>query len=137
MKPSSIRSCSPHAPSPRRVQRGVTLFGLLFWGIIIGFLGYLLVVTLPTVNEYLTIQRAVNKIAQSNPSTVAEARTAFDRQKDIEYSISSISGKDLTVTKENDRVVVGFKYDKEVPIMGPVYLLIKYEGRSQLGRSIN
>jgi hypothetical protein len=63
---------------------------------------------------------------------VAEARQAFDRQKDIEYSISSITSKDLAITKENDRVVISFAYDKEVPIAGPVYLLIKYEGRSQV-----
>jgi hypothetical protein len=114
-----------------RVQRGITLFGLLFWAIVVGFFGYLLVRTLPTVNEYMTILRAVTKIAATNPSTVAEARQAFDRQKDIEYSISSISGKDLTITKENDKVVITFAYDKEVPIAGPVFLLIKYEGRSQ------
>jgi Domain of unknown function (DUF4845) len=117
--------------APRRAQRGVTMFGLMFWAILIGFAGYLLVRTLPTINEYLTVQRAVNKIAQSNPATVAEARIAFDRQKDIEYSIDSITGKDLTITKENDRVVIGFAYDKLVPIVGPVFLLIKYEGRSQ------
>jgi len=108
------------------------MFGLLFWAIVIGFFGYLLVRALPTVNEYMTIQRAVTKIAASNPATVAEARQAFDRQKDIEYSISSITSKDLAITKENDRVVISFAYDKEVPIAGPVYLLIKYEGRSQV-----
>jgi hypothetical protein len=90
-----------------------------------------LVRTLPTVNEYLTIQRTVNQIAQNNPSTVAEARQAFDRQREIEYSIVSVTGKDLTVTKENDRVVIGFAYNKEVPIWGPVYVLLKYEGRSK------
>ena len=143
MKQSSYRSSGPRARcrtdrggSPFRVQRGVTLFGLMFWAIVVGFFGYLLVRTLPTVNEYLTIQRAVNKIAQGNPATVAEARQAFDKQKDIEYAIGSISGKDLTVTKENDRVVIGFAYDKEVAIAGPVYLLIKYEGRSLGGRSV-
>lgn len=115
----------------RRPQRGLTLFGLLFWAIVVGFVGYVAVVTLPTVNEYWTILRTVNKIAESPPSTVAEIRTAFDRQKDIEYSIQSVSGRDLDITKENDRVVIGFAYDKEIPLMGPVYLLIKYEGRSR------
>jgi hypothetical protein len=62
---------------------------------------------------------------------VAEVRRAFDRQKDIEYSISSISGKDLLVTKENDKVVIGYAYEKEIPVMGPVFILIKYEGRSR------
>lgn len=117
--------------SAKGSQRGITLFGLLFWAIIIGFLAYLVVRVLPTMNEYFTIQRTINTIAATQPSTVAEARAAFDKQKEIEYSITAISGKDLTVTKENDRVVLGFAYNKEVPIYGPVFVLIKYEGRSK------
>lgn len=114
----------------RQRQRGVTLFGLLFWGIVVGFLGYLAVRVLPTVNEYATIQRAIDKIAASDPSTVAQARSDFEKQKNVEYSIESISGKDLLITKENDKVVIAYRYDKEIPIAGPVFLLIKYEGRS-------
>ena len=117
--------------SARSRQRGVTMFGLLFWAVLLGFLGYVLVRTLPTINEYLTIQRTVDKVAAAQPATVAEARTAFDRQKEIEYSIVSITGRDLTITKENDRVVIGYAYNKEVPIVGPVYILLKYEGRSK------
>lgn len=118
-------------PVPRGRQRGLTLFSLLFWGILVGFVGYLLVRTLPTLNEYFTIQRTVDKVAKEQPATVAAARQAFDKQKDLEYSISSISGRDLTITKENDQVVIGFAYEKEIPVMGPVYILLKYEGRSK------
>ena len=114
----------------RAAQRGLTLFGLLFWAALIGFIVYLVVRVVPTLNEYYTIQRAVDQIAQAQPATVAEARAAFDKQRDLEYSIGSISGKDLVVTKENDRVVLAFAYDKIIPIYGPVYILIKYEGRS-------
>ena len=114
-----------------RGQRGITLFGLMFWATLIGFTGYLLVRTLPTVNEYMTIQRTIEQVANASPSTVAETRQAFDKQKGIEYSIEAISGKDLIVTKENDKVVVAFAYDKLIPIYGPVNLLIKYEGRSK------
>ena len=119
------------ARSPRARQRGVTLFGLMFWSLFFGFFGYVLVRTLPTVNEYLTIQRTVEKIAASQPATVNEARIAFDRQKEIEYSIAAISGKDLQITKENDKVVISYAYNKEVPLWGPVYILLKYEGRSK------
>jgi hypothetical protein len=118
-------------PNRARAQRGVSLIGLLAWAIIVGFVGYVAVRVLPTVNEYLTIQRAVNRIATEGPATVAEVRKAFDRQKDIEYAISAISGKDLEVTKENDKLVIRFAYDKEIPIVEPVYLLMKYKGRSQ------
>lgn len=115
----------------RSRQRGMTLFGLLFWAVAVGFVAYVVVRVVPTLNEYATIQRAVEKIAAAQPATVAEARQAFDKQRDLEYSITAISGKDLTVTKENDRVVLGFAYNKEIPIYGPVFILIKYEGRSK------
>lgn len=119
------------ARHPRGRQRGVTLFGLMFWALLFGFVGYVLVRTLPTVNEYLTIQRTVEKVAASQPPTVNEARLAFERQKDIEYSITSITAKDLQITKENEKVVISYAYNKEIPLFGPVYILLKYEGRSR------
>ena len=115
----------------RRAERGVTLFGLLFWAIVVGFVALIGMRVLPTMNEYFTIQKAVNKIAKDNSSTVPQIRSAFDKQKEIEYSIQSISAKDLNITKENDKVVISFAYDKEIELMKPVYLLIKYEGRSK------
>ena len=119
------------AGQARTAQRGVTLFGLMFWALLIGFTGYLLVRILPTLNEYFTIQRAVERVAASGPATVPEARKAFDKQREIEYSIESIAGKDLEITKENDKVVIRFAYNKAIPIYGPVYVLMKYEGRSK------
>ena len=112
-------------------QRGVTMFGLLFWAIIVGFFALLGMRVLPTMNEYFTIQRTINKIAAEGATTVPEIRSAFEKQKDIEYAISSIGGKDLVITKENDKVVIQFAYDKEIEVMKPVYILIKYEGRSK------
>ena len=115
----------------RRGARGITLLGLLMWAIIIGFAALLAMRVLPTMNEYFTIQKAVNKIASEGFATVPEIRAAFEKQKEIEYSIQSISAKDLDITKEDDRVVIRFAYDKEVEIMSPVYLLIKYQGSSK------
>jgi len=112
-------------------QRGITLFGLLFWAILVGFVALVGMRVLPTINEYVTIQKAIDKIARERATTVPEIRSAFEKQKEIEYSIQSIGGKDLKVTKENDKVVIGFAYDRQIELMDPVYLLIKYEGRSK------
>jgi hypothetical protein len=118
-------------PVSSRRQRGVTLFGLMFWAVLIGFGALITMRVLPTLNEYYTIQRAVDKIAKEGGATVPEIRAAFERQKQIEYSITSIGSKDLQVTKDNEKIVVSFAYDKEIELMAPVYLLIKYEGRSK------
>jgi Domain of unknown function (DUF4845) len=115
----------------KRRQRGVTLFGLMFWAIVIGVTALVVMRVLPTVNEFYTIQRAVDKIAREGGTTVPEIRASFDKTKQIEYSITSIDGKDLQITKENEKVVVSFAYDKEIELVAPVYLLIKYEGRSK------
>ncbi|WP_309626095.1 DUF4845 domain-containing protein [Methylibium sp.] len=115
----------------RRDQRGVTLIGLVFWGVLVASVALVVIKVLPTMNEYFTIQRAVNKLATSGGNTVPEIRKAFERQKDIEYAITSINAKDLEITKENERLVIKFAYDKEIELVEPVYLLIKYRGRSQ------
>jgi hypothetical protein len=112
-------------------QRGITLMGLLFWGGVLGFLSVVGMKVLPTINEFFTIEKAVNKVAKEGGNTVPEIRNAFEKQKEIEYSISSISSKDLNITKVNDKVVVSFAYAKEIELFGPVSLLIKYEGHSK------
>jgi len=99
--------------------------------VLIAFAGYVVMRVTPTVTEYLAIKRAVSHIAASNPATVTEARQAFERQKEVEFGIRSLSGSDLEVTKVNDRVVIAFDYEKVVPVWGPVSLLIRYEGRSK------
>jgi Domain of unknown function (DUF4845) len=121
--------------SMRRVgrarQRGITLFGLMFWAIVVGFVALVTMKVLPTLNEYFTIQKAVNKIATQGGSTVPELRNAFEKQKEVEYSIQAVSGKDLNITKENDKIVISFAYDKEIELVEPVFLLIKYKGHSK------
>ena len=112
----------------RQRQQGMSLFSMVFLAVIVGFVGLVTMRVLPTVNEYLTVERAIKKIIAENPGSVPSIRSAFDRQKDIEYSISSISGSDLEITQQGDKTVVSFAYDKEVPVIEPVFLLIKYRG---------
>lgn len=112
-------------------QRGVSLIGLLFWAIVIAFAALLAMKVFPTVNEYLTIKRTVERIAKENPATVADVRKAFERQQNVEYSIETIGPKDLEVTKEGDTLVIRFAYNKEVALFDPVYLLMKYKGEGR------
>jgi len=113
-----------------RRQRGISLIGLLFWGVVIAFVGVVAAKTFPTVLEYYTIKRVINRIVVSNPSTVPAVRAEFDRAKQVEYSIESISSADLVVTKDNEKLRISFAYDKQIELGGPVYLLIKYQGQS-------
>lgn len=113
-----------------RKQRGISLIGLLFWGVVIAFVAVVGMKVVPTTMEYFTIQKTVNKIASGNPATVAAAREEFNRIKSVEYSIG-LDASDLVVTKENDKVVIEFAYQREIHVGGPAYLVMKYEGRSR------
>ena len=115
----------------RSNQRGVTLLGLMFWAVVVGMGAVIVMSVLPTVNEYATIQKAVNKLAKEGGTTVQEIRNNFEKIKQIEYSISSIDSKDLIITKQNEKIVIRFAYDKQIPLVEPVYLLIKYEGEAR------
>jgi Domain of unknown function (DUF4845) len=109
-------------------QQGISLFGLIFFGGILAFLGIVAAQVIPPVNEYLSIKKHVNTV-KSQGTTVQEIRSKFDATAYVQ-DIKTVTGKDLDITKENDKIKIKFAYNKEVPIMGPVSLLIKFAGQS-------
>jgi len=114
-----------------RSQRGVTMFGLLFWAVLVGAVSVVAIKLFPVVTEYQTITRMVNKLAREGGSTVPEIRMSFDRYSTVEYGVESITARDLEISKEDDKVVISFAYDKEIELFDPVYLVLKFKGRSK------
>ena len=110
-------------------QRGISFIGLLIVGGMLAFLGVFVAQIFHTAIEYNAILKAANKAAKEGNSVV-EVRNLFDRAGQID-DIKSIAGKDLEVTKEGDKIVVSFAYEKEIPLGGPAYLLLKYAGKSK------
>ena len=109
-------------------QRGISFLGLLFVGGVLAVGGVIAAQVFPTFVEYQAVLKAVNRAKDA--STVAEARSIFDKAAEID-DIKSISGKDIEVTKEGEKVVVSFSYTREIHLTGPAYLLLKYNGRSK------
>ncbi|MBI5279373.1 MAG: DUF4845 domain-containing protein [Burkholderiales bacterium] len=111
----------------RARQKGISFFGLIFVIAVLAAVGVVAAQAFPTVMEYQAILKAVNKAALEN--TVQGVKTSFDKAAQID-DIQSIGGKDLVITKEGDKVVVSFAYDKQIHMFGPAYLLLKYKGAS-------
>ena len=112
-------------------QRGISFVTLIFILAVLGGVGAMVLQALPSFLEYQAALKAINKAKDG--TTVVEIRNAFDRAADID-NISTIRGKDLTITKNGEQVVVSFAYDKEFHMFGPAYLLLKYTGSSRPGR---
>ena len=109
-------------------QAGVSLLGFIFVVGVLACVGVLGAQAFPTVLEYQAALKAVQKASAGN--TVGEVKTIFDKAAQID-DINAISGKDLIVSKEGDKVVVAFAYNKEIHMFGPAFLLLKYVGRSK------
>jgi Tfp pilus assembly major pilin PilA len=112
----------------KKNQAGISFIGLLF---VVGVLASLAVLgaqAFPTVVEYQAVLKAVQKAAAG--STVPEVRQIFDKAAEID-NIRSIAGRDLDISKEGDKVIVKFAYNKEIHMFGPAYLLLKYTGQSR------
>jgi hypothetical protein len=109
-------------------QRGISFIGVLFVVGVLAFAGVIAAQAFPTVVEFQAITKAATKAAAG--ASVTEVRTIFDKAAQID-DIKSISGKDHEVSKEGDKTVVSFAYNKEIHIAGPAFLLIKYAGRSK------
>ncbi len=121
---------------PRRLasQRGTSVFGLAVIAVIVCFFLLMGARVFPSVNEYLTIRKAVSSIMRGNPSSPADVRKSFDKTTEVEYSIKTITGKDLDIVQLPDGGMrTSFAYDIEIPIFEPVFLLVKYSGSAATG----
>ena len=109
-------------------QRGASMLGVLFIVGVLACVGLIAAQAMPTALEYQAVLKAVQKAKSGN--TVPEIKSIFDKAAQID-DITSIAAKDLEITKEGDKVVVKFAYNKEIHMFGPAYLLLKYVGRSK------
>jgi beta-lactam-binding protein with PASTA domain len=110
----------------RHQQRGMSFVGLLIVGVVVACTFVIGAQVAPTVIEYQAIVKAAKK--SQDGSTVPEVRSIFDKAAQID-DIKSITGKDLAVTKNGDKTVVQFEYNREIPLFGPAFLLLKYNNK--------
>ena len=113
-----------------RYQRGVTLSGLLVWGIVIAIVAILGMRVVPEVIDYYKIKKGVTATAaNANGKTVAEIRAMYGRYAEVDHT-QTVSPADLDISKEGGEVVIAFAYEKRIPLFANVSLVIEFEGSS-------
>lgn len=111
----------------KRQSRGITMFGILI-GIIVLITAVLPAIrSIPSLMEYQAITRAV-KQAREKAATRADVVIAFDKQAAID-DITSLKGEDLEVLDAGGSIqAVRFSYKREIPLYGPIGIVITYSG---------
>ena len=106
-------------------QRGLSLTGLLLILAICGLFAVLAMKIFPTFLEFRSARVGIMAAKKANGG-VKEMREAFDRTADIN-AITSITGRDLLFTKDTGEQHVAFSYDKDIPLIDNVKLVIHYQ----------
>jgi len=126
---AAARKLSGRSISRATHQRGLSLVSLIFVGVIVVILLTIGMKIVPALSEYLAVERAVQKVA-SEGQTVADIRHAFDRYATVD-DIKSITGKDLDITKDGERIVVSYSYSYSVPVLDNVRIVIDFSGSNR------
>jgi len=115
----------------RNRQLGVSLIGLILGSVVLIFVLLLGMKTLPPYLEFFTAKKFITQIAQEQRGgSVYEIRKAWQLKTAIE-DVTSITEKDLEITKEGGEVVISFAYRKDVPLFANVGVYLDFAANSK------
>ncbi|WP_454764463.1 DUF4845 domain-containing protein [Cupriavidus campinensis] len=109
-------------------SRGFSLWSLLVVIVIVIAVVLPAVKAIPSMIEFFSVKRAVN-YAKDRSANRKEVVANFDRQAQIDR-IEVIKGEDLDVSEDEAGRIrsIDFSYRTEIPVYGPLSLLITYSG---------
>lgn len=110
-------------------QRGITLTGVIFVGMILLLVTIVGMKIIPEVIEYAKIVSNIKAVAQDpalKQASAAEVRSAYNRRAIVDHT-SAIQARDVEVTRDGNTLILSFAYRKEIRLFGPVGLVIDFE----------
>ena len=121
----------------RKKQQGVSLIGMLLWGIVIVFVALVVMKLVPAYTEYFTIKKVLFDIGQ-DPDIKTMSNGAI-RDKFVKRSliddIHSVKANDLDITKEGGVTVVSVDYPFQTKLIGNISLLVDFHASSESGET--
>jgi hypothetical protein len=102
------------------------------WSVVLVFAALLLFKIGPPYVEFLTIQSNLKAVANDPEGRSGVRRVVedlFDRRSAIE-NITSVSARDIIITKQGDGVVLSFEYTKCVPVVFNIRACMDYHATS-------
>lgn len=109
-----------------KAQQGISLSGLIVSLAILSVAVIFAMRLIPAYIEYNSIKNGI-AAAKSAGGTIREMQQAFNRHTDIN-DVEAIRAGDLIFTRDGDVVEISFAYEKRLPLMGNVSLLIDFAG---------
>ena len=117
----------------RRQQRGVTLVGMVLWGVVIVFVALVAMKLVPAYTEFITIKKILTDVggeAGLKNMSNAEIRDRFARRAMID-NISTITSADLKISRDGGKAVISVEYTFQTPLVANVSLLADFSASSE------
>ena len=112
-------------------QKGLTLTGLLLWGMLISLVA---ITGFKLVPEYVTYYKilAATKAAANDAAgkNFEEIRTTFSRRLEVDH-VTILTPADLRISREGDSVVLSFAYERKVPLVHNISFLLDFQGTAR------
>ena len=113
-------------------QRGITLSGVMFFMILVGFSAYSAARVLPGYFDYWSVQRIMkNVVEQPNiqDSKERDIRAKFVKELQIN-NIETVNSEDLLVEWIPNGVRLSVDFSVKKPFMGPVSLCLDFQAEA-------
>ena len=107
-------------------QAGISLSGLIVALAVIGVAGIFAMRMVPAYIEYNAIKSGIAQV-KSTGGSIREMQQAFNRHTSVN-DVEAVRGQDLVFSRDGDEMQISFAYEKRLPLMGNVSLLIDFAG---------
>ena len=113
-------------------QRGMGLLALIFWALVSVFIFMVALKILPVYKENMAIKKTLSAMASDSilqNREKWEIRKSFNKRAEKD-GISSVSGGDLEIDKEDGKIVLGIAYSVKTPLFSDISLYIDFNESS-------
>lgn len=116
----------------RKEQLGVSMIGLMLWGILIVFVALATMKLVPAYTDFFTVQKILKDIggdpAIKNMSN-AEIRDKFERRAMVD-NITTVKSTDLVINRESGQPVVSADYSFKTQLIGNLSFWVDFSASS-------
>jgi len=109
-------------------QRGMSIYGILYLLITLGFVGYIGMMVFGPMMEFMSVKKVFSSMASQelrDGSDVRLIRNGFDRRATID-NINSIKSADLEITKEGNESTITASWTVKVPLFWIVSIVLDF-----------
>jgi hypothetical protein len=119
-------------------QRGITMIGFAVLLCVVGFFAYAAMQLIPAYSEYFGVVKSM-KAVQAKPDvenkSIDEIRNYLQVEFDLQYvSEKNVPIKSITMITQNGQHSLRIAYDRDLPFMYNVDLLVHFDKTVDLSR---